>query len=371
MRTVIIAGFFPPPITGQALATEQLANLLEGQFYIKRVNLREGEENLDLKVLGNLKSRVAGYRKTGRLLADSLREHPDATLVWTSISPQPLGHFRDIATLKKTIATARKSYAVVHWGKFHTLFSSRLTARSAIGLANELDGLVFSNENRSEQCAPWLKESRRIVIPNSLDEPVRCNADELLTKQKRQLVRERLRLLFVGNMIREKGYFDVLAATKILIDEGADVQCDFAGQWLSETDKKEFEEFVADGNLTERVQHHGLIRDRGLLKQLYLDSDVFLLPSYLREAQPLSIIEAFNAATPVVTTRVGGTAGMIDDGRTGVFVAKNSPEEIAAAIQRITTDGLGEYASRARSAYELKYSPDSVRRQWVKLLEAD
>jgi glycosyltransferase involved in cell wall biosynthesis len=50
------------------------------------------------------------------------------------------------------------------------------------------------------------------------------------------------------------------------------------------------------------------------------------------------LAEAMNAGTPVVATRVGGLAEVVDDGVTGRLVPPGDPEALAAAVLEVLGD---------------------------------
>ena len=75
--------------------------------------------------------------------------------------------------------------------------------------------------------------------------------------------------------------------------------------------------------------HFSLLGFRSDVVNLLRSSDVFVLPS-LAEGFSLSIIEALAAGLPVVATRVGGAAEIIDEGRNGFLV----PPADAPALSR-------------------------------------
>jgi glycosyltransferase involved in cell wall biosynthesis len=121
--------------------------------------------------------------------------------------------------------------------------------------------------------------------------------------------------------------------------------------------------FGADPGYTDRVlaadhvEHHGWVEDAsGLMRHL----DVLVLPS--RE-EPFGTVlaEAMAAGTPVVATRVGGLAEVVEDGVSGLLVEPGQPDALAAAIvavlerraemgdaarQRARRFGAGDYARR-------------------------
>ena len=369
-RKVIIAGFFPPPITGQGLATQRLGELLHPHYEVECINLRTDEEQLDLRVRGRIIQKVKQYRSAGQRLRYALDQSPDATVFWTAISPQVFGHFRDLLTILPTFGPQHTVYGVVHWGKFAHLFKSASTALTAQRLNKKLHGFVFLNEDRSKQCAPWISEDKRFVIPNTLDSEVLCTEQELEAKFTDSNHRDTLNLLFLSNMIQEKGYFDVLQAVQLLRKEGAPIKATFAGQWLSEEDKSAFDDYVKNHGLQHVVSHVGIVTDRAQIKALHLASDVFFLPSYLIEGQPLTIIEAMNAGSPIITTQIGGMVDMISENQEGFFVPPQSPEAIAKAARKLLHPATRQKMARAaRQRYEKAYSAETVTKQWRQIVE--
>jgi glycosyltransferase involved in cell wall biosynthesis len=101
---------------------------------------------------------------------------------------------------------------------------------------------------------------------------------------------------------------------------------------------------------------------------LVADFDVFALSSDF-EGTPLALIEAMWAGKAVVVTSVGGMPEMIVDGESGLLVPPQSPEALAAAVERLFADPalrarLGENAAqRARAVYDF----DRVVREWERL----
>lgn len=370
MDPVYVVGNFPPPVTGQALATQRLARLLEQRFAVTPVDTSSGAAHVQAEVRFDAR-KVRHYAGLRRRLRDALAEAPEAPVLWANISPAPLGHLRDVLTVLPTFQPGQRVYGVVHWGDFDRVFRHVLTAPTARRLVRRLSGLVFLNAQLAERCAPWVPAAKRFVVPNTLDDAVRCDEAEIAAKQAARQERAALRLLFLSNMIPEKGYLDVLHAARLLHTRGLAFRADFVGGWLSEADQAAFEQFVEVEGLREVVCHHGAIRDRAAIKKLHLEADVFLLPTYYpTEAQPVSIIEALNAGTPVVTTRHAGIPEMVRDGEEAIFVPPRAPEALADALARLAAyDAWRPFSERARQRFLTHFSPATVRRQWEGLLE--
>jgi glycosyltransferase involved in cell wall biosynthesis len=249
------------------------------------------------------------------------------------------------------------------------VFRSPLTTLTAHRMADRLNGFVFLSESISERCAPWVPAEKRFVIPNTIDEAILCTDDEVATRQERALDRP-LQLLFVSHMMPEKGYLDVLGAVALLREHSIPVQAHFVGGWVTEAARIAFEQRLAVENLSGVVTHHGSISDRAWIKKMYLDADIFLLPSYHpTEAQPIVLLEAMNAGLPIITTRHGSLPDLIGENEAGRVVPTRNPEAIAKAVQDFMDEAAWRAVSQqARLRFLRHYSPDAVRQQWEALL---
>jgi len=94
-------------------------------------------------------------------------------------------------------------------------------------------------------------------------------------------------------------------------------------------------------------------------------ADVYLNASNV-DNMPLSILEAFAAGLPVVTTDAGGIPYIVEHERTGLLVPMNDCEALAAQALRLLEDA--EFALRlargARAECD-KYRWAAVRGLWV------
>jgi glycosyltransferase involved in cell wall biosynthesis len=103
------------------------------------------------------------------------------------------------------------------------------------------------------------------------------------------------------------------------------------------------------------------------MHELYDAADIYLNSSEI-DNMPGSIIEAYAAGLPVVTTDAGGIPYILTDGETGLLVRCGDHAALAAGAIRLLEDD--ELAARiteaARRACD-KYSWASVRDAWLKL----
>jgi glycosyltransferase involved in cell wall biosynthesis len=118
---------------------------------------------------------------------------------------------------------------------------------------------------------------------------------------------------------------------------------------------------------------HGInfagIATRQQIGRFYDEADIFINASWL-DNMPVSILEAFAAGTPVVSTAPEGIRYVVDHERTGLLSESGDPAALARNVIRLLNDS--ELASRlARNAHEesRRYSWEAVRQQWLELYD--
>jgi len=115
-------------------------------------------------------------------------------------------------------------------------------------------------------------------------------------------------------------------------------------------EREPLEALAAQLGIADRVRFLGRRED---VPELLAACDVFALPS-LYEGSSLALLEAMAAGIPIVSSAIGGTEELIEDGRSGLLAAPGDAEGLAAALRRVLGDReLGEgLAARARERVE-------------------
>ncbi len=149
------------------------------------------------------------------------------------------------------------------------------------------------------------------------------------------------RCLFVGQIKREKGVFDIIEA--VAGKEG--LGCDFYGP-IVDRDREEFRGAVeAAGN----ISYEGVV-EPGRIREVVGSHDILLLPTYHGgEGYPAVILEAFAAGVPVITTEWRSIPEIVEDEVNGLLVPVRSPDALLKAILRLATDGELYRAVRANA----------------------
>lgn len=150
-----------------------------------------------------------------------------------------------------------------------------------------------------------------------------------------------LELLFFGFVRPYKG-LDTLIDALGLVPAKQNFFLTVAGEFWQ--GKEEIVRKIAEKSLHEKIE----IIDRYLTEQevadLFHRADLVVLP--YRNATGSGVIPlAYHYNKPVIVTRVGGLPDVVDNGKTGLIVSPESPEELAKAISGITRHSLDSMAA--------------------------
>jgi glycosyltransferase involved in cell wall biosynthesis len=87
-----------------------------------------------------------------------------------------------------------------------------------------------------------------------------------------------------------------------------------------------------------------------------------IMPSLWYETFGRAMSEAFSCGTPVIASRLGAMAELVQDGVNGFLFAPGDAAELARAVQRVSGMGQHEYMqlrANARRSFETRYTRDS------------
>lgn len=168
---------------------------------------------------------------------------------------------------------------------------------------------------------------------------------------------EPFKILFLSNLIKSKGVYDLVDACSILKDQGCVFTCDFIGG-EGDVDSEQFNDYVKEKGLTENVAYLG--KRYGEEKDnAYKQAGVFVLPTYYsNECFPLVILEAMQQSLPVISTFEGGIPDMIEDEVTGFLVPQRNVKMMAEKLKVLLLNQElgGKMGARGRVKYENNFT---------------
>lgn len=136
-------------------------------------------------------------------------------------------------------------------------------------------------------------------------------------------------ILFVGRINDTRKGLDVLINSFQKVLDRTDAILVIIG----EGDKSKFEEISKKLNIIENIFFMGYV-DNNTLNKFYQSCDVYVTPSRL-EGFGLTILEAISNGAPIIASNVSAIPEIIEDGKNGLLVTVDDPNQLAKAIHCI------------------------------------
>ena len=180
-----------------------------------------------------------------------------------------------------------------------------------------------------------LPSSRITVVPNSL------------SSDPGQAAGAREGLLFAGRLSVEKGIGPLLSAAALVPGLVA---------------------VAGDGPYAQQVQRadtEGLVTYLGHLSRAAVAERIgaaiaLVVPSVWFEGFPLVLLEAFARGTPVIASRIGSLAELVEHGKTGLLAEPGDPRDLAERMTWASEHpgDMGRMGATARERYEERFDAD-------------
>ena len=217
----------------------------------------------------------------------------------------------------------------------------RLLTKHSLLRASRIFPNSFDTKNRFYSIfGEVFKRKTRTVFPG-VDISLYSKQENVSDIEKKYDLSGKRLVIYVGRLDKEKGIEYLIRAAK---DIPAEIYILGGGDY-----QKELEKLVKELKL-ENVHFLGYFGKEyvKVLRKFYQRADVVVVPSTVKEAFGLVILEAMAARTPVVASNIGGIPNIVKDGKTGFLVKPRSPKEIAEKVNKILGNEKLRQAMRER-----------------------
>jgi glycosyltransferase involved in cell wall biosynthesis len=262
-------------------------------------------------------------------------------------------------------ALLRKRYAVYLRGDWESVTPFPLRGMKKF-LLRRSDFVLVTGEKFLREVNPYHRACRKVV-------PMMSFAADSEAYERRSEPRVPLRLLFVGQVIAEKGIFELLDAFNRVRATHSELELTFVGHGHG---MAELRAQVTNLRLDNCVHFAGYVTDIEQLRSAYRESDMFVLPTYFPEGFPRVLYEAMLYSLPIITTNAGGIAAMMIDGENCLLVRQRDAAGVERAIVRLIDDpplrerlGRAGYAHVKEMLTELDAGASSHAQQFVAMAQ--
>ena len=168
------------------------------------------------------------------------------------------------------------------------------------------------------------------------------------------------RLLFAGGLIPLKNPLGLVNAFAEAHHRFPDARLALVGPQPDGEYLTLLRDRVATLGLTDCVDFVGMVDNERMLREIAAARAVVLFSR--QENAPTIIAQAMAAGKPVVASRVGGVAEMVDDGATGFLVESEDEAALADRLARVLDDEplCGRMGRRAHEVASARFAPDAI-----------
>jgi len=316
--TILLIGPFPDPISGVSLANETVKNILNynKKFKVNYINTSYPDFDeevgkfslkkllfflkINSKALKVFKAKIV-YITPGQTFYGVLKYSLFILLAWL---------FRKELIIHVHGNYLREEYELLKGIK-------RSSFRFILSKFSK--GIVLSNSLK-KNLTPFLEEKEIYTLPNF--------AENYLYNDLKPIDIKGLKILYLSNLMKEKGIISLLMALKNLEENNIEFKAKIAGN-IDQKNKEEIFELISN---VKSVEYIGVVKGKEK-KDLLNWSNIFVLPTYYKmEGQPISILEAMATNNVIITTKHAGIPDVINEGINGFFVDKNSHVSIEEKI---------------------------------------
>ncbi|NMH70531.1 glycosyltransferase family 4 protein [Bacillus sp. RO3] len=364
---VLLHGSVPPPTTGVGIANEMVIKELENNNNDVTVILRGGrnKKNKALSWDGRisfLRIILAFIEVTKIVLFITFKKFD---VFYLCIGQSKLGIFTDIIKILASVVRRVPVVIHVHGGRLHESIDSFYgkEKKYLLQILNRCKSIIALTEFQADKLTQ-LGLNNVVVVNNGVNSSEVCSDEVAFNKISRN--NSGLNVLYLSNLIEEKGYRDLVEAGLELKD--SNIKFKFAGQWGSPNDKTWFNNNTQSAK---NIEYVGVVRGGSKLDLLEW-ADIWVLPTYfVEEGLPISLLEAMWSGCAIITTKHRGIPEVIsEDG--AIFVNKKDSEGIIDAINTLNKnrDLLSQLKKANALSARRRFSEKVFSRKIVEILKA-
>jgi glycosyltransferase involved in cell wall biosynthesis len=357
---ILFIGPLPPPIDGQSKATAA------GLDAIQECNLSTSVININRPGISrSWGAQLGRILELFPILLKVLLSRSKADAIYLSLSESTLGNIKDIFIYLLLTGKLKTLTVQMLGGSGMNLILNKGNALSKINqlFMRQMKGVIVEGERGRRIFSGSFPPQKIFVVKNFADEYLFSRPRDIENKFKEA---SKIQILYLSNMITEKGCFDLAMAFLDLPSHIKSIfTLKFVGGFPETAERTRFLKMISPDP---SIEYLGNFIDGDEKKQLYLASHIFCLPTYYRyEGQPISILEAYATGCVVITTMHGGIPDIFVDQVNGFSVTPKCTDSIKNVLIHISENRsvLQDIALSNLREAESNYRIARYKRQFV------
>ncbi|WP_442264939.1 glycosyltransferase family 4 protein [Tenacibaculum sp. ZS6-P6] len=355
---VLLIGPFPDPISGVSLANKIVRDLLkeEENFEVSFINTSNPNFSEDLGSFSLKK--MFFYLKLNFNLYKVFKNN----IIYITPGQTFFGIVKYSVFILLSKLLRKELIIHVHGNHLIDCYNSLQGVKKRIfkNLVSKFSKGIVLSESLKRNLSPFIEDEKIFILYNFAEDYLKIGE----TKKKF----EKVKLVFLSNLMQEKGILFLLDALKRLEENEIPYEAKIAGN----IDENLKNIIVKKLNKLNHTEYIGIVNGN-IKKELLLWSNTFILPTFYKmEGQPISILEALASQNFIITTKHAGITDIIHQNVHGKFVEQQNVESIYIIIRNLTENlnELKEIAQNNSKYFQQKFSLDLFKENFIKILNA-
>lgn len=344
--TILFILHMPPPIHGASMIGKYIhdSKIVNNAFDCHYINLTTAKNLADIGKVG-LRKLIQFVQLLYRIRKEVKKLKPQLVYV----TPNACGgaFYKDFIVVQLLKAMGCKVVAHYH-NKGVANRQNRIPDKWLYRCFFKKIQVILLAEPLYADMQQFVKREQILFCPNGIPESSPTNK----APQKGSLPH----IFFLSNLLIDKGVLTLLDACKLLKEQGYTFQCDFVGGETADMNAERFKQECIQREISDCVTYHG--RKYGEEKLTFFQqADIFVLPTF-NECFPLVLLEAMEQGLPCVSSAIGGTPEIVDEGKTGFLVPCRKVQPLAERIGLLLKDETlrKQLGKAGRAKFEREYT---------------
>ena len=335
---ILMLGPFPienKGLNGQSIANKTLFEGLKKNYSVDIINTVKDLRSINKKEQGKFKIckflmiTMAFIKEISRILLYKY------DVIYMTPGQSFLGFMRFTPYMVVAFLKNTPCYLHIHGGYFRKMYNdqSKIRKRILIFFLRRITGVIVLGNSLRYMFENLVDNNKIFICENGVEDSIIATKKEIEKKLKDFKNSKKRKIIYLSNLMKEKGILDLLKATEHF--KSSELELHLAGGIEDEIKEKIF--FFIN-KYPDKIKYHGVIQNE-IKKKLLLQSDIFILPTYYsNEGQPISILEAYVTGCSVITTNQGGIQDIFIDGVNGVLCEAQNVKSICNGIKKLFKD---------------------------------
>lgn len=325
--SILFIMHMPPPVHGAAMMGKYIhdSRVVNETFDCHYINLATAKDLADIGKI-RLQKFTQFYQLLNKIRKEVKRIQPE--LVYVTPNAKGGAFYKDFIVMQMLKSMGCK--VVVHYhNKGVSLKQDKIIDNLLYRIFFKKLKVILLAEALYADVQKYVSHKDVFICPNGIPES--------LTAEPSAIRHNAIpKLLFLSNLLIDKGVFTLLDACKILKEKGYQFTCDFVGGETADINAERFNQEVQARQLTDIAEYKG--KKYGKEKDSFFrNADIFVFPTYY-ETFGLVNLEAMEYKLPVISTNEGGIPDIIKDGENGFICLKKNPSSLADCIEKLLID---------------------------------